>query len=124
MKLPHLFLLIISLGLLPIAFSYGLFPQKSLEYFYNISIDQINTTHFFRAVMGLYLAFACFWFMAAFKSTLTKTALYSVVVFMLGLASGRALSFVIDGMPSLVFLGYFVGELSLSAFSLYLLKKI
>jgi hypothetical protein len=39
------------------------------------------------------------WIWGAFDEQLTTPALVSCAVFMLGLAAGRILSFIVDGMP-------------------------
>ncbi|MEO1510705.1 MAG: DUF4345 domain-containing protein [Planctomycetota bacterium] len=39
------------------------------------------------------------WLWGAFKSSMARPALIACAVFMLGLATGRVLSFVMDGMP-------------------------
>ena len=87
------FLCFATLGLIPIALSYGLMPQISLPWLYDIAATQTPSLHFFRAVMGLYLAFAAFWLLGGLKPWLTFTALSSLVIFMFGLAFGRIISF-------------------------------
>ena len=52
-----------------------------------------------RAIMGLYLGMVVIWVWGTFDKRLTTPALVSCAVFMLGLAAGRILSFIIDGMP-------------------------
>ena len=123
MNIRQIFLLVTSIGLTPIALSYGLVPQKSLSYLFDISVSNINGSHIFRAIMGLYLALLSFWIVGAFKVQLRQTALYSLVVFMLGLALGRVLSLVVDGMPSLLLIGYLGLELIFGILGLILLKK-
>ena len=49
-------------------------------------------------------------------------ALYRVVVFMLGLAAGRAISIVVDGMPSLMLLVYLLLEIVLGVIGLIMVK--
>jgi hypothetical protein len=123
MNIRQIFLLVTAIGLTPIALSYGLVPQKSLSYLFDISVSNINGSHIFRAIMGLYLALLSFWIVGAFKVQLRQAALYSLVVFMLGLALGRVLSLVVDGMPSLLLIGYLGLELIFGILGLILLKK-
>jgi hypothetical protein len=123
MNIRQIFLLVTAIGLTPIALSYGLIPQKSLSYLFDVSISNINGSHIFRAIMGLYLALLSFWIVGAFKVQLRQGALYSLVVFMLGLALGRILSLVVDGMPSLLLIGYLGLELIFGILGLILLKK-
>jgi len=123
MKVRQMFLLISAIGLIPVALSYGLIPQKSLSYLFDISVSNTNGIHIFRAVMGLYLTMALFWIIGAFKVQVRQAALYSLIVFMLGLAAGRILSLVIDGMPHWLLVVYLVLELSFGFLGMLLLTK-
>jgi hypothetical protein len=52
----QMFLLAAAIGLIPVALSYGLQPATSLEFLFGVSVPDVNGTHLFRAIMGLYLA--------------------------------------------------------------------
>ena len=123
MNIRQIFLLVTAIGLTPIALSYGLVPQKSLSYLFDVSVSNINGSHIFRAMMGLYLALLSFWIVGAFRVQLRQAALYSLVVFMLGLSLGRVLSLAVDGMPSWLLIGYLGLELIFGILGLILLKK-
>jgi len=116
------FLLIAALGLTPIALSYGLSPSTSMWRLFEINASSVNSMHIFRAVMGLYLAMVLFWICGARYETLRLPALWSLVVFMLGLAAGRVLSLLVDGMPNPLLSVYLVLELGLGAAGLFLIK--
>ena len=111
MKLQSVFLIVAACGLTPIALSYGLNPVISLQYLFNIDATPTNISHIFRAVMGLYFALVIFWLLGAFTKKYKLHALYSLVVFMLGLAAGRTISLVVDGMPHWLLVVYLVLEL-------------
>jgi len=81
----------VAVGLFPIALAYGFIPEKSMNYFFDIHVSSINLAHILRAGMGLYLSLITFWVIGAFKEQLRQPALYSLAVFMLGLAAGRIL---------------------------------
>jgi len=123
MNIRQKFLLVAAIGLLPIALSYGLIPQKSLGYLFDISVSDPNGIHIFRAVMGLYLALIIFWLIGAFKVQVRQAALYSLIVFMFGLAAGRILSLIIDGMPHWLLAVYLVLELVFGVVGILLIKK-
>ncbi len=123
MNIRQIFLLITAIGLIPIALSYGLLPQKSLSYLFDIELSNINGSHIFRAVMGLYFALLSFWIVGAFKVQLRQAALYSLTVFMFGLAIGRVLSIVVDGIPSWLLIGYLGLEVICGTLGVILLKK-
>ena len=123
MNIRQVFLLIAAIGLFPIALSYGLVPQKSLKYLFDISVSDTNTIHIFRAVMCLYLALLLLWIIGVFKIQLRQAALYSLIVFMLGLAAGRILSIIIDGIPHLILIIYLLLEIGFGTIGLLLVKK-
>jgi hypothetical protein len=122
-KLQKVLLLFVGVGLIPIALGYGFMPEKSMSYLFDISVTETNHTHIFRAVMGLYLGLVIFWFIAAFKVHLREAALYSLSVFMLGLAAGRLLSVIIDGIPHWLLLVYLFLEVLFGVLGLMLIKK-
>jgi len=74
MNIRQIFLIVVAIGLLPIALSYGLIPQKSLSYLFDITVSDPNSIHIFRAVMGLYLALIIFWLIGAFKVQVRQAA--------------------------------------------------
>jgi hypothetical protein len=123
MTKEEIFLLLAAVGLAPVALSYGLMPQASLSYLFDIDASSVNSSHIFRAIMGLYLAMVTFWIIGARNASLTLPALWSLTIFMLGLAAGRALSIVIDGMPHPLLLGYLVVEVGFGFAGLYLAKS-
>ena len=116
-------LLFVAVGLIPIAFGYGLVPEKSMNYLFNISVTETNLAHILRAVMGLYLALVLFWVIGAFKIQYRQAALYSLVVFMFGLAAGRILSLILDGVPNWLLLVYLALELAFGILGLLLLSS-
>lgn len=119
-KLIQNFHLYISIPIvIAVALVYGFQPQMLFDIQPN-SVDEHNV---YKAVMGIYLAFAFFWCFALLHNQFWKIATISNVLFMLGLAFGRLVSFVSDGIPSsLLFLGFF-GELVLALYGMYQLKK-
>lgn len=123
MNIRQIFLLTTAVGLLPVALSYGLIPKKSLGYLFGITVTDPNGVHIFRALMGIYLAHILFWCIGAFKVQVRQPALFSLVVFMLGLAAGRTLSILVDGMPHWLLVVYLVLEFGFGAIGLVLLNK-
>jgi len=116
------FLLVTAVGLTPIALSYGLVPDKSLSVLFGIDASATNTRHIFRAVMGLYLALIVFWVAGARKEQLRVPALWSLVVFMFGLAAGRTMSLALDGFPHPLLFVYLVLEILFGIAGLWLLR--
>jgi len=117
------FLIFCAVGLVPIALGYGAMPSVTLDALFGITVDTTNLTHIMRAVMGLYLGMVVLWLWGAFKPSLTGPALAGCAVFMLGLAAGRILSFLIDGMPHWLLIVYAVLEVVLGLIAVALYKS-
>lgn len=120
MTKESIFLLLAAVGLTPIALSYGLMPQASMSYLFDIDASSVNSSHIFRAIMGLYFAMVVFWIAGTRKESLTAPALWSLTIFMLGLAAGRLLSIVIDGIPHPLLVTYLVLEIGFGTVGFYL----
>jgi len=117
------FLIFCAVGLVPIALGYGAKPSASLDALFGITVDTTNLTHIMRAVMGLYLGMVVIWFWGAFDKQMTAPALVSCAVFMLGLAAGRILSFVMDGMPHWLLIVYAFLEIVLGIGAVMIYKQ-
>ncbi len=122
-RAQRLFLLAMSLGLFPVALSYGAMPGESLPVLYGISDPDLPTRHVFRAVMGLYLGMICFWLAGVLRPDLRKPALWSVFVFVTGIALGRMLSIGLDGWPGPILVTYLFAEIALAGTSLILITR-
>ncbi|MBV2122911.1 MAG: DUF4345 domain-containing protein [Candidatus Thiodiazotropha sp. (ex Ctena orbiculata)] len=116
------FLIFCAVGLVPIALGYGAKPSASLEMLFGITVDTTNLTHIMRAVMGLYLGMVVIWVWGALNKKMTAPALVSCAVFMLGLAAGRILSFVVDGTPHWLLVVYAILEIVLGLAAVAILK--
>ena len=119
----RLLLILAAIGLVPIALSYGLMPSASVKFLLGFPVDGVDQTHVFRAIMGLYLANAAFWLIASGKPELQRPALWVLFLFMFGLATGRVLSIIIDGIPGTVLVLYLLAELFFGALAYRLLQK-
>ena len=75
-----------------------------------------------RAIMGLYFGMIVIWLWGAFSMPMAGPALVCCAVFMLGLAAGRTLSFVLDGMPHWLLVVYAVIEVVLGAIAIVLYR--
>ena len=123
MKPQSVFLLVAACGLTPIALSYGVEPSVSLNYLFDIDASPTNVSHIFRAIMGLYIALVLFWLLGAFTKRYKLHALYSLMIFMFGLAVGRAVSLIIDGMPHWLLVVYLVLELGFGVVGIIMIQR-
>ena len=124
MSKEKVFLLVAAAGLTPIALLYGLKPTTTVPMLYGVTVDSVNAIHIFRAVMGLYLGMVVFWLLGAFRETLQFAALCSVVVFMGGLAIGRSLSLLVDGIPEIPLVIYLVLEVLFAVVAYRLASRV
>lgn len=116
--------LAISVALIiPIALAYGVCPSVVLSKLFNIKVETANLANVFRAMMGLYLGMSATWVMGILHQKHWATATLVNVAFMGGLASGRLLSLVLDGLPSMLFLIGLILEAALAYWGLKNLKK-
>ena len=111
MNKKSFFLIFVASGVFLISLSYGIVPNITLSYLYGIEVDSVNLSNIFRAIMGLYIGFVIFWITGAFSDSLKIPALWSLIIFMLGLASGRFLSLIIDGVPHPLFIIWMLLEI-------------
>lgn len=115
----NLHLIISILIVSSIAIVYGFQPNMVFD----VSVNSIDEANIFKAIMGLYSAFSMLWILGIFQIDLWKTATVSNIVFMLGLAFGRIISMLLDGIPTVIFVAGTAGELVLGLFAFYQLKK-
>ncbi|HBG98484.1 MAG TPA: DUF4345 domain-containing protein [Rhodobacteraceae bacterium] len=120
---PRFFLVFCAAGLVPIALGYGARPAASLDAIFGIAVDTTNLTHIMRAVMGLYFGMIVLWLWGAFSTSMQRPALVACAAFMLGLAGGRILSFVVDGWPHPLLVIYAVLELVLGLIAVMLYRR-
>lgn len=73
---------------------------------------------------GLYLLIAISWIYASFNDKLTKPAILSIILFMLGFASLRLFKIASNGIPDLLYLSVFSLEIMCAFIGFWLLKKL
>jgi len=120
----RLFLFVMVVGLVPVALSYGVVPERSLPPLYGFGDPDPATRHVLRAMMGLYLAMIVFWLAGALRPDLRMPALWSVFVFVTGIALGRGLSLVLDGWPAPLLIFYLLAEVVLAGLSWSLIALV
>ena len=94
----HTHLALSALIVFAAAFLYGGHPEKILPLFFDFEVTNLELKNIFRAIMGLYLGFAAYWVVGIRNPAYWKGATLSNVIFMGGLAIGRFISLVLDGL--------------------------
>ena len=121
--MTRFYLLLSAAGLFVIALSYGLFPTEVLPRVLDVTIEGRDLNHIFRTIMGLYLGMVILWVLGAFWTSLTRTAVIAEVTFLTGLAFGRVVSIVIDGIPSILLVIYAVLKIAMGLWCVLILKR-
>lgn len=119
----HLHLFIAVLVIIPAALLYGLHPESFWKTVLGIDLSVIDLQNIFKAIMGLYLAFAIVWMMGILQKSWWFAASISLVFFMGGLAAGRSISMLTDGIPSSFYLMGFLLELLLCLLSIFIMTR-
>lgn len=92
-----------SLTVIGVGLSYGISPNKVLPFFFDFKVQTIDLNNVFRAIMGLYIGFAMYWIIGIVKPEYWRNATLVSIIFMGGLAFGRIISIIVDGIPSAPF---------------------
>ncbi len=98
-----------SLGLIPILLSYSFSQEKFLPILYGIK-GEGGIKHILKAMSGLYFANILVFFLTAIGIIPLKFGLITLIIFMIGLAFGRLISFIFDGERRIIFIIYFLLE--------------
>ena len=104
LKEKHLHLLVAAITIIIVAIAYGGMPAYILPFLFDIHPAAVDLKHVFRAIMGLYLGMAIFWLYGIYSASYWRPATISNILCMAGLAIGRILSLILDGIPSRTFL--------------------
>ena len=118
-KPSNLHLTISIVIVMTVAFVYGFKP----DLWFNIKVKTSDEHTVFKAIMGIYIAFSALWIVGIINEKYWQTATISNFLFMLGLAFGRIVSLIFDGIPLKLFLLGTIGELILGFYAFYQFKK-
>lgn len=86
-------LIVITVGVI-----YGANPSEILPYVFGFEVESLELKNIFRAIMGLYLAIGVFWIVGIVKTKYWQAATLTNIIFMGGLAFGRIVSTIFDGV--------------------------
>ena len=116
------FLVFVAIGVFFASLGYGFLPSLTMPFLYDIEATNTNFLNILRAISGLYIALVTFWIIGAYNSNLQLPALWSLTIFMTGIALGRVTSILIDGLPSPIFIFYLFIEIISGLIGYALLK--
>ena len=122
-KKESFFLVFVAIGVFSVSLGYGFLPNLTMPFLYDIDVTNTNLSNIFRAISGLYIAFVTFWILGAYNSNLQLPALWSLTIFMTGIALGRIASILIDGLPSPIFIFYLFLEIIFGSIGYIFIKK-
>jgi Domain of unknown function (DUF4345) len=109
--------------ILTVALGYGFYLNKIFPAVFDFVPATTDLKNIFRATMGLYLAMVIVWIAGIIKERLWLTATISNIAFMGGLALGRIISLLTDGIPSAIFLFGIATELLLACWGIFNLTR-
>ncbi len=112
------YLILAALVTCAIGSVYGMYPEWFARHLLGMSAVDLNFIHVLRAFMGLYFAFALFWFLSAFSARHRNTAVLTTAVLIGGLAAGRTVSIILDGWPANLLTFYTGAEVVLALVAL------
>lgn len=121
--IKHLHLGLSAIVVILAAVVYGVSPSNILPWFFDFSTDNLELKNILRAIMGLYLGFALYWIIGIKKAKYWRSATLSNIIFMGGLAFGRAISTMLDGISPQFTIGM-VLELIMMIWGLYNYKRL
>lgn len=104
-----------------VSFVYGGNPSSFLPYVFGFEVEAIDLKNILRAIMGLYIAFGCYWIYGLVQPKYWRSATISNVLFMGGLAAGRIVSTIFDGVSDQFMVGLIL-EIIFLIWGIYLLK--
>ena len=119
--LKNLHLLVSLLIVVPTGLIYG--SPSILSRQLNIQVNTIELSNLLKANMCLYLGISVVWVLGIWKTNYWKRATELNILFMLTLAIGRALSMVMDGVPTGGYVFGIIAEFILGIYSIFQLKK-
>ena len=111
LRIKQAYLILTFFVVATVAMLYGISPQWFARRFLGVAEVDRNLAHILRAVIGLSIGMGLFWLFAATRSRHRNTAVLTTLVFAAGLASGRIISLVADGLPARLLVAYTVAEL-------------
>ena len=123
MKKESFFLVFVAIGVFCVSLGYGFLPNLTMPFLYDIDVTNTNLSNILRAISGLYIALVIFWIVGAYNSNLQLPALWSLTIFMTGIALGRISSILIDGLPSPIFIFYLFLEIIFGFIGYTLIKN-
>ena len=121
-KKESFFLVFVAIGVFFASLGYGFLPSLTMPFLYDIEATNTNFLNILRAISGLYIALVTFWIIGAYNSNLQLPALWSLTIFMTGIALGRVASILIDGLPGPIFIFYLFIEIISGLIGYALLK--
>jgi Domain of unknown function (DUF4345) len=122
-KFKNLHLAMASIIIVVVGLAYGINPTKIMSSLFNFKVESVDLSHLLRAIMGLYLALGVYWLVGIFKPEFWRGATITCTIFMGGLALGRILSLIIDGIPSITFSIGMILEIVFMIWGIFNLKK-
>ncbi|ADV47436.1 hypothetical protein Celal_0078 [Cellulophaga algicola DSM 14237] len=120
-KYKNLQLTLSAFVVISVSFVYGGNPSVFLPYVFGFDVIDIDLKNILRAIMGLYLAIGGFWVYGICNKNYWESATLINILFMGGLAFGRLVSTLLDGISPQFMVGLIL-EFMFMLWGIYNLK--
>ncbi len=105
----------------PTALIYGI--PTILSNCLDIQVHSVDLSNFLKSIMCLYLGISLVWILGIWKIAYWQIATQLNILFMFSLASGRSISLLTDGFPTIGYVFGILAEFGLGLYSMYQLRK-
>ncbi len=106
-----------------VGLTYGFAPERFLQAIFDFNFQSTDLHNLLKAIMGLYLGMAMYWLSGIYMPDNWRPATQTCVLFMGGLAAGRIISILTDGVPSTAYVLGLLVEVVLMGWGIFNLKK-
>jgi Domain of unknown function (DUF4345) len=124
MNIKNLHLAISAFCVLIVGLAYGILPDGILHVLFDFNFESHDFRHLLKGIMGLYVGISIYWLLGIIHVENWRAATQSNIVFMGGLACGRIIGLISDGMPSMAYLLGLLIELWLMMWGMYNLHRL
>ena len=124
MTVKNLHLAFSALTITIVGLAYGLAPDRFLQVLFDFTLESVDFRNLLKANMGLYLGMAIYWLLGIFNPEHWQSATLTCTLFMGGLAAGRTISLIADGIPSAAYVLGLLAEVTLMLWGVFNLKKV
>ncbi len=123
MPLKNLHLASSALIITIVGLAYGFAPERYFQAIFDFNFQGADLHNLLKAIMGLYLGMAMYWLSGIYMPDNWRPATQTCVLVMGGLAAGRIISLLTDGVPSVAYVLGLLVEVGLMWWGIFNLRR-